>query len=357
MSITIPNAAVDELLAKCAGTPITIPFLFDLRPKWQLYSNPHFGQRVEDVMEEWRRKWVTNPAHYTRNKQVGTGYFTSVAYPEAPERELQTLGKLITWIFAWDDLVDFGEFDNKHEARQAFLHETIEFIRKGFSDEPIIDAASVPTSHIMSGSIYEICVAFNREINSGKCVIRLQNGTDEGEILDLDTYLAIRMDSSCVYPTVAVIGYACQIEFPDLFFDNVLVKEYMRQVNIMISIDNDVASAHVEIKCTHVDNMIPILMHQGVGAQEAADHAAQVIYQSYLAIQKLEPQLLELAAKHSIQHDVQTFLSAVQKYCVGLVSWTYTTERYFKYDPSWGSVGMAVVLGQLGKGSPVMGGI
>lgn len=92
--------------------------------------------------------------------------------------------------------------------------------------------------------------------NYTAATIELQKNCDKEEILDIESYLAIRMDTSAVYPTISLYLYALRSRVrvllecytdallrltshsdpPAWLFSHGLVQEALLHINIIISL-------------------------------------------------------------------------------------------------------------------------
>ncbi|OTA95091.1 hypothetical protein M434DRAFT_232450 [Hypoxylon sp. CO27-5] len=178
-------------------------------------------------------------------------------------------------------------------------------------------------------------------------ISRLQRECDKGTILDVETYWKIRMDSSAALPTLAVILYTDQVAFPDWFFDHELVRKAAELTDIIIWVTNDIASVHHELQCKHIDNLIPLLVHnKGITPQAATDEAGQVAHQAYLDFEALEPQLLQLGESRGAAYEMVRFIASCRFACTGIFHWTYHIKRYFPWEPGMDRGDVSVVLGE-----------
>ncbi|OJJ31422.1 hypothetical protein ASPWEDRAFT_691717 [Aspergillus wentii DTO 134E9] len=183
--------------------------------------------------------------------------------------------------------------------------------------------------------------------------IKLQNHCDRADILDIESYLAIRMNTSGVYPTMSLYLFTFPSDPPTWFFSHELVKEAFLQINRIVSTYNDIVSAHQEIKSGHVDNIIPLLIYQkGLTAQEAVDEAIEIIKVSYVTFLSLETKLTSLGQERGITREVEDFLQACINLCMGALQWTYHIKRYFNYKPGKGDGAITVILGHSSQASP-----
>ncbi|PYH91637.1 terpenoid synthase, partial [Aspergillus ellipticus CBS 707.79] len=142
--------------------------------------------------------------------------------------------------------------------------------------------------------------------------VKMENAFQGDVVQGLDEYLDNRMGSSCVQ----------NIDIPAWFLDHPLAKEMMRHINVMVALDNDIVSAHRELHCKYVGNMVLLLVHhRGMTPQEAVDHCCQLIRDSSAAFGLLESEILNLAIQNDIVETATIFVESCKDVRIGLVNW------------------------------------
>lgn len=155
------------------------------------------------------------------------------------------------------------------------------------------------------------------------------------------------MDSSAVFPTLAMVLFADQVAFPLWFFDHTLVQKAAELSNIIVWVTNDIVSARQELQCKHVDNLIPLLVHhQGITLQEAVNKASRIAHQAYLDFEALEPQLMKLGEDRNAVYEMRRFIASCRFVCTGIFNWTYHIKRYVHWEPGMDRASVSAVLGE-----------
>ncbi|OTB13475.1 hypothetical protein K445DRAFT_24646 [Daldinia sp. EC12] len=361
MSILDTKTDFDLLLGKCIGQRVEIPDLFALCP-WGLEVSP-LDEKLTMEVELWRSRWINDPTSLKRNRIVESCLFARGIAPKAALNELITLAKYQAWLFYWDDVYDFGDFNDKYEEIVSHQEQTIELLHRSlFEKDPgSIDPAKIAPNYLTVQSIYEwASVVREKSVSSSlkiwllkvlvdfcTATFYLQSAFDKRRILDLETYRKIRMDSSAVFPTLGMVLFTDQVAFPPWFFDHVSIKKAAELVNIIVWVTNDIVSARQELQCKHLDNLIPLLVHhRGITLQEAIREASKITHQAYLDFEELEPQLMQLGENRGVVYEMQRFVASCRHVCTGIFNWTYHIKRYILWEPGMTRSGLSTVLGE-----------
>ncbi|KAI1471054.1 uncharacterized protein F4812DRAFT_455166 [Daldinia caldariorum] len=248
MSVPDTKTDFDLLLEKCIGQRVEIPDLFALCP-WDLEISPPDEKLTKEV-ELWRSRWIDEPTSLKRNRIVNSCLFARAIAPKGALGELITVAKFQAWLFYWDDAYDFGDLDNNYEEIVSHQKQTIELLRQSlFHKNPgSINPADISPNHLTVQSLHEWgAVVGEKSVSSSlknwffkvlvdfcRATFDLQSAFDKKDILDLETYRKIRLDSSAVLPTLAMALFADQVAFPSWFFDHELVEKAAELVDIIV---------------------------------------------------------------------------------------------------------------------------
>ncbi|KAI1652079.1 terpenoid synthase [Daldinia loculata] len=361
MSTLSSKTDFELLLAKCIGQRVEIPDLFVLCP-WDVEVSP-LDEKLGGEIELWRLRWINDPTSLKRNRIVNSCLFARGIAPKAAFDELVTVAKYQAWLYYWDDAYDFGDFDDKYEEIVAHQKQTIELLRESlFNEHPnSVDPTIIAPDYLTAQSIHEWgAIVGEKSVSSSlknwffkvlvdfiTATFHLQSEFDKRSILDLETYWKIRMDSSAVFPTLAMVLFADQVAFPLWFFDHTLVQKAAELSNIIVWVTNDIVSARQELQCKHVDNLIPLLVHhQGITLQEAVNKASRIAHQAYLDFEALEPQLMKLGEDRNAVYEMRRFIASCRFVCTGIFNWTYHIKRYVHWEPGMDRASVSAVLGE-----------
>ncbi|KAJ6135866.1 terpenoid synthase [Penicillium capsulatum] len=335
---------VDQLLQRCTGQKVQIPFLFDLFPAWRAHFNSIDDPSTQDELLAFQKRWIPNETAQKRNRGIDAVFFCRSVFPDAGLEDLKIAVIWLSWL------------DNQTDQMNQYRREMLSSIQWSLLGEGALDedpALFAPTCRAAQ-AWYQIGVRIRHRVPSISerkfmfdtlrdyivATIELQKKCDKAQILNIESYLPIRMDTSAVYPTISMYLYgqldlgpnsilmkdhrlASHSHPPAWFLSHALVKEALRQINIIIALCNDIVSARHEIASGHVDNIIPLLVyHHDVSAQVAVDDAVQMMKTSYLEFQSLEVQLHALGQEHNISDEVDAFLNGCINLCMGAIQWT-----------------------------------
>ncbi|KAJ7906287.1 isoprenoid synthase domain-containing protein [Mycena leptocephala] len=137
---------------------------------------------------------------------------------------------------------------------------------------------------------------------------------DAGIIPDLESYIALRRDTSGKYP------YANNLDIPDEVMEHPLIASLGEAANDLVTWSNDIFSYNVEQSKGDTHNMIPVVMNeQGLDLQSAVDFVGEMCKQSIDRFNEDRAQL----------PDVDIYVDGLANWIVGSLHWSFMTERYF----------------------------
>ncbi|KAJ5144509.1 hypothetical protein N7476_005077 [Penicillium atrosanguineum] len=291
--------------------------------------------------------WMKDPVALRRNRGTDPVFFARSVFPDAAIEDLATAVIWISWLYFWDDALDFGDLDNKTGRMSQYREETLSCIQHSLLNDGLNedkDPVHIAPTCLAAQAWHSIGVHIQHRVTAPSsrkymhdclrdyvaATIELQTHCDKAEILDIDSYLAIRMRTSGVYPTISLYLLTSRSEPPDWLFSHRLVQAALIEMNRIVSIYNDIVSAHLEIESGHIDNIIPLLMHhKSLSAQGAVDEAVQMIQDSYAAFRCLEAQITTLGREQDIVHEVSAFLKGCVNLCMGALQWTSVFPKSF----------------------------
>ncbi|KAI0078811.1 terpene synthase [Panus rudis PR-1116 ss-1] len=302
-----------------------------------LVSNCPYPLRVNPLSEIVTRQseeWILSEATYTERKRqvflnVRAGVLTANCYPKADEFHLQVASDYLTWLFCFDDWSD--EFDESDaysfaECIMACLRDPVNFqtdkaagrLTKSFFSRYLrTSGPRCAKRFIDTMDLYLKAVA-------QQAADRTDDNTP-----DLESYIALRRDTSACRPCFALHEWVADIDLPDEVAQHPLVKSMEEATNDLVSWSNDVFSYNNEQSRGDTHNLVAVIMkHRNLDLQRAMDYAGELCHQS---IARFE------AARHSlpswgdeVDRDVKTYVQGMQDWIVGSLHWSFTgTRRYF----------------------------
>ncbi|KAJ7228636.1 terpenoid synthase [Mycena pura] len=151
---------------------------------------------------------------------------------------------------------------------------------------------------------------------------------DSGFIPDLESYIALRRDTSGCKPCWALIEYGLDIDLPDFVVEHPVILALNQSTNDLVTWSNDIFSYNVEQSRGDTHNMIVILMkYHGHTLQSAIDYVGELCRFTIDAFQRDRESLPSWGPE--IDDMVQRYVGGLENWIVGSLHWSFMTERYF----------------------------
>ncbi|KAF9022344.1 terpenoid synthase [Hymenopellis radicata] len=149
-----------------------------------------------------------------------------------------------------------------------------------------------------------------------------------GMIPDLESYIALRRDTSGCKTSFVLIEYAYNLDIPDEVMDHPLIRSLGEATNDLVTWSNDIFSYNVEQSKGDTHNMIPVVMkQQGLDLQAAVDFVGELCAQSIDRFHDDRAQLPSWGPE--IDRDVAIYVQGLADWIVGSLHWSFESERYF----------------------------
>ncbi|KAJ6531101.1 terpenoid synthase [Mycena capillaripes] len=147
-------------------------------------------------------------------------------------------------------------------------------------------------------------------------------------ILDLESYISIRRDTSGCKPCWALIEYALDIDLPDFVVEDPVIAALGQSTNDLVTWSNDIFSYNVEQSRGDTHNMIVILMNfHGHTLQSAVDYVGDLCRSTIDTFQRDRESIPSWGPE--IDEMVQRYVEGLEAWIVGSLHWSFMTERYF----------------------------
>ncbi|KAJ7481069.1 terpenoid synthase [Mycena galericulata] len=154
------------------------------------------------------------------------------------------------------------------------------------------------------------------------------NWRDTDVIPDLESYIALRRDTSGCKPCWALIEYALDIDLPDFVVDDPVMEALNQSTNDLVTWSNDIFSYNVEQSRNDTHNMIVILMEfHGHTLQTAVDYVGELCRTTIDTFQRNRTSLPSWGPE--IDEMVGRYVLGLEAWIVGSLHWSFMTERYF----------------------------
>ncbi|KAH7887063.1 isoprenoid synthase domain-containing protein [Phlebopus sp. FC_14] len=260
--------------------------------------------------------------------RLKAGQLTAMCYPKAGYPQLRVCSDFLNWLFHLDNLSD--DMDNR-----------------GISDiaNVVMNSLHHPYSYRSSARLNRMTKDFYRRMlqtaSPGACQRFIetlefffqaidQQAIDRTNdyIPDLESYIALRRDTSGCKPCWALIEYANNLHIPDEVMDHPILRSLGEATNDLVTWSNDIFSFNVEQSKGQTHNMINVVMNeQDLDLQSAVDFVGELCKQS---IDRFVEDRSDLPSwGPQIDKDVATYVDGLADWIVGSLHWSFDTERYF----------------------------
>jgi hypothetical protein len=169
---------------------------------------------------------------------------------------------------------------------------------------------------------------------------------EDGVVPDLESYIALRRDTSGCKPCWALIEYANNLDIPDDVMEHPIIRDLGEAANDLVTWSNvssallysilrlltillqDLFSYNVEQSKGDTHNMIPVIMNEhGLDLQSAVDFVGDLCKQSIDRFNNNRNNLPSWSTK--IDKDVAVYVDGLANWIVGSLHWSFESQRYF----------------------------
>ncbi|PPQ77980.1 hypothetical protein CVT25_015447 [Psilocybe cyanescens] len=295
---------------------------------FELRKNRHRKQVTVET-----KRWLFKDGNLLGKKReayhgLKCGLLTSMCYPDAGYGQLRVVNDYLTYLFHLDNLSD--DMDNRGTRTTAD-----EVLNSLYHPHTWHSSARVGK---MTRDYYKrlICTASpgaqQRFIETFDFFFQsvTQQALDRaaGVIPDLESYIALRRDTSGCKPCWALIEYASNLDIPDEVMEHPTILALGEAANDLVTWSNDIFSYNVEQSKGDTHNMIPVVMNQeGIDLQEAVDFVGNMCKQS---IDRFNEERRALPSwGPEVDRDVAIYVDGLANWIVGSLHWSFESERYF----------------------------
>ncbi|KAJ6622898.1 isoprenoid synthase domain-containing protein [Mycena sp. CBHHK59/15] len=151
---------------------------------------------------------------------------------------------------------------------------------------------------------------------------------DTGIVPDLESYIALRRDTSGCKPCWALIEYALDIDLPDFVVEDPVIMALNQSTNDLVTWSNDIFSYNVEQSRGDTHNMIVILMkYHGHTLQSAVDYVGELCRLTIDTFMRDRENISSWGPE--VDAMVERYVEGLEAWIVGSLHWSFMTERYF----------------------------
>ncbi|KAG1814749.1 isoprenoid synthase domain-containing protein [Suillus subaureus] len=297
-----------------------LPDLFS-HCRYPLRVNPH-SHLVSCASEQWffTEAHVVEP-EITKFRAFRLRDYNAYCYPDADASHFRNISDFLNWAFMADDYFDDCDIDDIKGMREC-----------------CISALRDPISFQTENPLGKICKSFFSRITAtagSSCTERFIHGLDlfliaaakeidnraMGHTYDLESYTALRRNSTGIKCCFALIEYAAQMDLPNEVVSHPVIKAMEDAVSDYTAWCNDILSYNKE-QSRHdtLCNLIAVLMReQGLDLQGAVDYSGQLCKS---AIQRFEDNRTALPSwGEELDRQVAIYIQGMLDLAVGSLHW------------------------------------
>ncbi|KAF5343425.1 hypothetical protein D9758_011853 [Tetrapyrgos nigripes] len=316
--------------ASTSSTPAPTKFLFpDLVSHCNFPIN-HSRHRKQVTVET--KRWIIKGDNLSARKQeklhgLKAGTLAALCYPDAAYPQLRVCNDFLTYLFHLDDLID--DMEDRSATAQADVVNNVLYhpnqhpstrvgkMTKDFWRRMISTASPGCQQRFISYFDYYF-----------QSVAEQARDRSEGVIPDLESYIALRRDTSGCKSTFALIEFANNLDIPDEVMEHPSIRSLDEACNDLVTWSNDLFSYNKEQAIGDTHNMIPVIMNeQGCDLQTAVDMVGDLcrgsidrFIEEWECIPSWGPE---------IDRQVHIYVQGLADWIVGSLHWSFESERYF----------------------------
>ncbi|KDQ58520.1 hypothetical protein JAAARDRAFT_129042 [Jaapia argillacea MUCL 33604] len=294
----------------------------------KLRMNRHYERATSDS-----ERWIAESAGLGERDIAslrGTkgGLLSAMCYPDCDYTGLRLVCDFISYLFYIDDATDSLSGTTQtvkdnivgavHETNSQTSKQTFK-VTKDYWLRLVADAGAPESAQRQFASSFE---AFLKSLH--------QQAKDRtiGSIPDLESYIALRRDTSGCRPCSALISCANRLDIPDEVINHPVVRALEDATNDLVTWSNDIFSYNVEQSRGDTHNMLVIVMREkGLSLQGAVDFVASMTMQS---IDRFYENCTALPSwGPEIDDQVRVYVDGLANWIIGSLHWSFESERYF----------------------------
>ncbi|EDR07973.1 uncharacterized protein LACBIDRAFT_297518 [Laccaria bicolor S238N-H82] len=256
------------------------------------------------------------------------GLLTAMCYPDAGRPQLRVCNDYLTFLFHLDNLSD--DMDNGGTISTADVVLNSLYHPHTYQSSPRVGKMTRDFYKRMvltcsAGVQQRFIETFDFFFQS---VTQQAIDRANGSIPDLESYIALRRDTSGCKPCWALIEYANNLDIPDEVMEDPIIRSLGEAANDLVTWSNDIFSYNVEQSKGDTHNMIPVVMNQhGLDLQSAVDFVGKMCKDAIDRFVDDRTQLPSWGPK--IDRDIAVYVDGLASWIVGSLHWSFETERYF----------------------------
>ncbi|EIW78546.1 terpenoid synthase [Coniophora puteana RWD-64-598 SS2] len=256
------------------------------------------------------------------------GKLTAMCYPEAGYPQLRVCCDFMNYLFHLDNLSDDMDIRGTQQVSDVVinsLYHPYTFYAPARLNRMTKDFYRRMLETAAPGACQRFVETFDFFFQA---VHQQASDREAGAIPDLESYIALRRDTSGCKPCWALIEYAYNLDLPAEVMDHPVVRALGEAANDLVTWSNDIFSYNVEQSKGDTHNMIPVVMHShGLALQDAVDFVGQMCKAS---IDRFVADRARLPSwGPHVDAQMQVYVQGLADWIVGSLHWSFESERYF----------------------------
>jgi hypothetical protein len=307
-----------------AYPPLTCPFPSAINS---------YATEAQQATIAWARRLrlMQRDTAYRRLNRLQYGMLMARAYPSAAPETLQIVTDWSTWLFLLDDQCD--EAGMGHDPEQLVRLHTqflavLQGIPPGQDAGPLVHGLWDLHTRILAHAPEGWQGRFSRSVRQ-YFTANVWEATNRrrGQIPDAESYCAMRLFTSAVYPCLLLIELTEGLRLPSEVCDHPDVQRLSKMTNNVISWSNDIISLEKELRQGDVHNLALILSHEQKLSLQAAVNRVGALHDAevyaFIALARRLPSFTP-----TVDADLQRYVSGMRFWMRANLDWSLGTVRY-----------------------------
>ncbi|OGM51154.1 hypothetical protein ABOM_000115 [Aspergillus bombycis] len=328
------------------GQDVSIPNIYNLFPEWGPRIHPEYQRARNEILNPWISRWVDDARISCKLQKAEFGLFAAMLCAEASFEKLCTVAKSFAWYFIWDDIFDCGSLKYNSEGAKCYRQASIEYFEHQLldaRDPPDLSPFTLELQKALlcwdevGSHIREVCSKETRAILLDRMVEYVASVdnvdslySNNRRVPSLQEYWERRECTAGVYPVIATIPFAYDLDITKATVENPYMKKLWKHTSYLVHITNDMFSMRKEINDMQIENLIPILMlNKGIQCNDAMQTSYAFATEEASKFQEVE-NILSLGLGKTSTQISDAFVRGCKDVVMGLIHWSYSGTRYFQ---------------------------
>ncbi|KDQ61287.1 hypothetical protein JAAARDRAFT_191378 [Jaapia argillacea MUCL 33604] len=291
--------------------------------------NRHYKRAAADS-----ERWIVDNANIGGSKLRHLrgskgGLLAAMCYPSCDYTGLRLASDFMCYLFHLDDMTD-----GLSENGQSVHEEIVGAVHQPSSAKASKKACKLTTEYWVRLSVNagapENAQRYYAQVFDDylKSVYRQAHDRASGVIPDLESYIALRRDTSACRPCFALTSCSYRLDIPLDVMNHPIVQNLDDAANDLVTWSNDIFSYNVEQSRGDTHNMLVVVMRdKGCTLQEAVDFVGGMTKQSIDRFH--ENRTLLPSWTPEIDEAVATYVDGLENWIIGSLYWSFESQRYF----------------------------